>query len=55
MGLLGRMLFGPTPANLEILAWWSVGTAAVGVALGLLFPKAVACVCFPFATFGAGT
>jgi hypothetical protein len=42
------------PVSLSVLGWWAAGSAAVGVVLGVLFPKAVSCVCFPFSTLGGG-
>ena len=34
---------------------WALGSVAVGVALGALFPKATTVVLFPFSTFGIST
>ncbi|WP_251781208.1 hypothetical protein [Caldimonas mangrovi] len=53
--MIGRLAFGQAPASLEALAGWAIGLAAAGVVLGLRFPKAVSCVCFPFAVFGASS
>ena len=52
LGGLGRVLLGPLPVSLGIVFEWSLVAAASGVILGVCFPKAVTCVCFPFATFG---
>lgn len=52
IGLLGRMMLGSTPVSFSVLGWWALASAATGVVLGLLFPKTVTCVCFPFSTFG---
>jgi hypothetical protein len=54
IGVLGRLIIGPSPVGLGVLAWWALGSIAFGVALGLLFPKATTCVLFPFSTFGVG-
>ena len=54
LGVLGRIIFGPLPASVSVLGWWAAGSAAIGVVLGVLFPKVVSCVCFPFSKFGGG-
>ena len=54
IGVLGRLALGPTPVSLVVIGWWALGSIAVGVALGVAFPKATTCVCFPFSTFGIG-
>jgi hypothetical protein len=55
IGVLGRLIFGPSPVSLVALAWWALGSVAAGIALGILFPKATTCVAFPFSTFGVGS
>ena len=52
IGVLGRLIFGATPVSFEVLVWWAIGSVVIGIVLGLFFPKATACVCFPFAMFG---
>ena len=54
IGVLGRIILGPLPVFMTVLGWWAAGSVAIGVVLGVLFPKAVCCVCFPFSTFGGG-
>jgi len=54
IAVLGRMLFGPLPVSLEVIAWWGLGSAAAGATLGCTFPKATTCICFPFSLFGVG-
>jgi hypothetical protein len=54
IGVLGRIIIGPLPVGLEVLAWWALGSVAIGIALGLVFPKATTCVLFPFSTIGVG-
>lgn len=54
IGILGRLLLGPLPVSLPTLGWWALGSVVVGITLGLLFPKVVSVVCFPFSTFGIG-
>jgi hypothetical protein len=54
IGVLGRLFVGPTPVSLETIAWWALGSVAVGLTLGIVFPKVTTCVCFPFSTIGVG-
>jgi hypothetical protein len=53
LGVLGRLGVGSLPVSLGTLASWALGVSLVGVALGLRFPKATTCFCFPFALSGA--
>jgi hypothetical protein len=55
IGVLGRITLGALPVSLEVLGWWALGSTAVGMVLGAIFPKAAACLFFPFSTFGVGT
>jgi hypothetical protein len=55
IGVLGRILLGPMPVSLDVLAWWAVGSLAIGIVLGILFPKATTCALYPFTTFGIGS
>ena len=55
IGVLGRLMLGPSPVGLDVLAWWALGSVALGIALGVVFPKATACVLFPFSTIGLGS
>jgi hypothetical protein len=54
IGVLGRLILGPSPVGFDVLAWWALGSIAFGIALGLIFPKATTCVLFPFSTIGVG-
>jgi hypothetical protein len=54
IGVLGRIIFGPMPVSASVLGWWAAASILAGVVLGVLFPKVVSCVCFPFSTFGGG-
>jgi len=54
IGVLGRIILGPLPVSASILGWWAAGGVTVGVVLGVLFPKVMGCVCFPFSTSGGG-
>ena len=55
IGVLGRIMLGPMPVSFATLRWWALASLATGVVLGVLFPKTVSCVCFPFSMFGVGT
>jgi len=55
IGVLGRLMLGPTPVALATLGWWALASIAVGIALGRFFPKATTCVCFPFSMFSIGS
>src|SRR6267378_1186779 len=52
IGVLGRIILGPLPVPVSTLGWWAAASVAIGVVLGVLFPKVVCCVCFPFSTIG---
>ena len=54
IGALSRMVFGPLPVDLSVIAGWALGGAALGVACGRVLPKATLCVCLPFALLGGG-
>lgn len=54
LGLLGRLFFGPMPVSVAMLGWWAGGFAALGVVLGLMFPKVTIAVLFPISVFGIG-
>ena len=55
VGVLGRLILGPTPVSLVVLAYWALGGVTAGVVLGVFFPKATTCAAFPFSTFGGGS
>jgi hypothetical protein len=52
IGTLGRIMIGPLPVSGSTVGWWALGSIVSGILLGILFPKVVSCVCFPFLTFG---
>jgi hypothetical protein len=54
IGVLGRIMLGTLPVSLAALGWWALGSIVVGIVVGALFPKATACLCFPFSAFGVG-
>jgi len=51
-GGLGRVFLGTLPVSLHIAIEWGLAAGAIGVVLGVCFPKAITCVCFPFSTLG---
>lgn len=55
VSILGRLVFGPMPVSLVVLAYWALAGITAGVILGILFPKATTCAAFPFSTFGGGS
>jgi hypothetical protein len=52
IGVIGRLLLGPLPVSLATLGWWALGSVILGIILGVVFPKIIATVCFPFSLFG---
>jgi hypothetical protein len=52
VGLLGRLLLGPMPIEFSTLVYWSVGGILLGIAAGLVFPRAITIILFPFSTIG---
>ena len=51
IGGLCRLFLGTFPVSLHAFIEWGLAAGAVGVLLGVCFPKAITCVCFPFSTF----
>lgn len=54
IGLLGRIMIGELPVSFSEAGYWALGAAMIFSLTGVLFPKAVLCICFPFSTFGIG-
>jgi len=54
IGLLGRLLLGPQPVDIVVLGGWVVGTMVFLSVLGVLFPKVIGTICYPFSLFGIG-
>lgn len=52
LGVIGHLVFDGSPVPLEALIWYAVATAVALAVAGLLFPKIVRCIAFPFAFFG---
>jgi len=55
LGLLGRVFFGPMPVSFTALTFWAVGGVIVGAVLGVIFPRVVSVVLYPFAFLGIGS
>jgi len=43
------------PVSFTELGYWAVGGIVVGIILGLLFPRVVSVVLYPFAFLGIGS
>ena len=54
VGLLGRLMLGSMPVSLSTLGYWAIGSVVVGVVLGVLFPRVVSVVLYPFSFLGVG-
>ena len=52
VGLLGRVILGPTPVSFAVVGAWALGGVFAGAILGVFFPKVTSTICFPFSTFG---
>jgi hypothetical protein len=55
VGLLGRVFLGAMPVGFTVLAYWALGTAIAGALLGVLMPRVVTVLLYPFSTFGVGS
>ncbi len=55
VSLLGRLFIGPMPVSFAALAYWAVGGIIMGIILGILFPRVVSVVLYPFAFLGIGS
>lgn len=51
IGALGRIMIGSLPVDGSTVGAWALGSAIGGIVLGIVFPKIVSCLCFPFLTF----
>ena len=52
LGVIGRLVLGAMPIPLEELFWFAAGTAIALAVLGLVFPKYVTCIAYPFSFLG---
>jgi len=52
---LGRIFFGELPVSIKIIALYAVAGAFIGMIFGILFPKVMRCIAYPFAFFGVGS
>ena len=55
VGLLGRLFLGPMPVGFTGLAYWALAAASVCALLGVLMPRVVTVLLYPFSTFGIGS
>ena len=55
LGALGRIMLGELPVSLSMVGLWALAGAVIFLLLGVAFPKAISCICYPFSTFGVGT
>jgi hypothetical protein len=55
VALLGRIWFGSMPVSFTALGYWIAGGMVVGALLGMIFPKFVSIVMYPFALLGIGS
>jgi hypothetical protein len=54
-GALGRLFLGSPSFQLTELAWWAFGSMVLCSILGVLFPKLVTLVLYPFASISIGS
>ena len=54
VGLLGRLIFGAMPVSFSEVGLYALGVAMVCCLLGIVFPKIVSVLLFPFSIFGIG-
>ena len=54
IGALGRIFIGEAPAPILTILLWGLISSVVFGFLGVLFPKHVTAILFPFSTFGVG-
>ena len=52
VGLLGRLFLGSMPVSITTLIYWGVGGIIVGIILGIIFPRAISIILYPFAFLG---
>ncbi len=58
IGGLGRLILVDVPVPVDVIfwsvLWWAFGCAFAGLVFGLIFPKIITCVCFPFSMINIG-
>jgi hypothetical protein len=54
IGALGRIMLGETPVLISDVGLWALVGIILFSLLGVFFPKAILCICFPFSVFGVG-
>ena len=55
VSFLGRLFLGPMPVSFSELGYWAAGGIVVGIILGVLFPRVVSVVLYPFVFLGIGS
>ena len=54
LGLIARLSFGPMPVSFQILGYWIIGGMVACGILGVLFPRTVSIILYPFTLLGIG-
>lgn len=54
VGLLGRLMFGPMPVAFSVVGYWALGGAIVCALLGVVHPRVVTVLLYPFSMLGFG-
>lgn len=54
IGALGRIALSDLPVAFKVVAMWGLAGAVIFSLLGVMFPKVISCICFPFSIFGIG-
>lgn len=54
VGVLGRLMVGSMPVPISTLGYWAAGSFVTGAILGVMFPRAVNIVLYPFSLFTIG-
>jgi hypothetical protein len=49
---LGRIILGELPVSIINVGVWAFSGVIIGAILGIIFPKIVLIICFPFSVFG---
>lgn len=55
VALLGRLILGPMPVSFSVLAFWAIWGVVAGAVLGVIFPRIISVILYPFAFLGIGS
>ncbi len=55
IGVIAWLMFGVVPAPLAAVIPWVIVAMAIAIILGIVFPKPVTVLLFPFSMFGIGS